>query len=105
MSLPVKRADASVRRLSDPFTVVMVDLLSIVPYYAAHLSRSLAESNGVRLILASITYSYDPACFERQGVRRHPLLLDLTSRLGFLPAPVRRLLKLGEYLVNILVLS
>lgn len=84
--------------------VLMLDLLSIVPYYTGHLCASLERENGLEVRLASIRYHHDPDCFRRQGVRNDPGLLDLPSRFGDFAAPIRRLLKVAAYLVNLAAL-
>ena len=81
--------------------VVMLDLLSMVPYYTGHLSAGLRGAEGVQVTLASITYRHDPQFFRRQGLSNDPGLLDLTSRLRRAPEAVRLALKMLEYLVNL----
>lgn len=84
--------------------VVVLDLLSIVPYYTGHLCASLRHAAGVRATLASIKYHHDPEFFRRQGIRNDPGLFDLASRLRRCPAAVRRFVKLIEYLMNMAAL-
>lgn len=85
--------------------VFMMDLLSIVPYYSGHLCAGLAQVEGVRVTLGSITYQHDRGFFRRQALRTDPGLLDLTWRLTAAPALVRRALKTAESLVNLAVLA
>lgn len=80
--------------------VVMLDLLSIVPYYTGHLCAALQQTSGVLVTLASITYSHDREFFEKMAVRNNPGVFDLVSRLGGMAAPLRRALKLAESLIN-----
>jgi glycosyltransferase involved in cell wall biosynthesis len=86
--------------MAEPTRVLMLDLLSIVPYYTGHLCASLRGADGARVTLASITYQHDPEFFHRQGIHNDPGPLDVTYRLHRAPAAVRRLLKIGEYVVN-----
>lgn len=90
--------------VTDPIRVVMVDLLSVVPYYTGHLCGSLKHCDGVAVTLASITYQHDRSCYRRHGIHNDPGLMDLTHRLSFLPGTVRRLCKLSEYAVNMTAL-
>ncbi len=84
--------------------VFMLDLFSIVPYYTGRLCASLQAANRVQVTLASITYQHDPECFRRLRVHNDPGPLNLTYRLQGAPAAARRLLKLGEYVVNMAAL-
>jgi glycosyltransferase involved in cell wall biosynthesis len=81
-------------------TVLMLDLCSMVPYYAASLCKALAEE-GVDVTLGSIAYQYDPACFKREGVRCDPGLLDFVTTWGASGIFLRRILKFLEYLINL----
>jgi glycosyltransferase involved in cell wall biosynthesis len=83
--------------------VFMLDLLSIVPYYTAHLCAGLAQVDGIEVTLASITYHHDPECFRRQGLRNAPGPLDIAARIPA-PATMRRVLKLAEWIVNMAAL-
>lgn len=82
----------------------MLDLLSIIPYYTGHLCASLRSDRDVHVTLASIDYQYDLDYFRRQGIPNDPGLLNASCRLGRTPAPVRRALKLLEYVVNVTAL-
>jgi len=93
------------RPQSRPVRVFMMDLLSIVPYYTGHLCAGLAQMEGVRVTLGSITYSHDRGFFRRQALRTDPGLLDLTWKLTAAPAWVRRVLKTAESLVNLAALA
>lgn len=81
----------------------MMDLWAIVPYYTAYLSRSLLV-RGVNLQVGSISYYLDPDCFSVRGIRLDPGLLNVVGRFR-LPAPLRRVLKLAEALVNMAALA
>ncbi len=81
--------------------VLMLDLLSIVPYYTSELSSALARRGDVDLQLGAITYYLDRACYERQGLSFAPGLLDVVSRIPRLPRVIRRASKTAEYLVNL----
>lgn len=90
----------SVRRDAGALRVVMLDLLSFVPYYTGHLCAALKERGGIRVDLASITYHYDPGFFRRLGVGNNAGLVDLSFRLRFGGRPLRRATKLLEYFIN-----
>ena len=81
----------------------MMDLLAVVPYYTAYLSRALLDA-GVSLTVGSITYYLDPACFASRQIHNTPGAIDLVGRFP-LPRLPRRLLKFAESLVNLLALS
>lgn len=84
--------------------VVLLDLLSMVPYYTGHLCAGFRRIEGSQVTLAAITYDHDPEFFSRMNIRPHPGFLDLTSRLRRAPAPIRRGLKLVGYLLNLAAL-
>ena len=86
-----------------PLCVFMLDLLAVVPYYTAYLSRALLDA-GVDLTVGSITYYLDPACFSSRGIRNDPGAFDLVGRLR-LPRLPRRILKLAESLFNLAALT
>jgi glycosyltransferase involved in cell wall biosynthesis len=76
----------------------------IIPYYTGPLCRALqALHPDVRLI--SIGYHFDPQYFERNGLRPDPGCIDLIGRLGIRNRSFRRLLKSGEYCLNLSVLT
>ncbi len=81
----------------------MMDLLAVVPYYTAYLSRALIDS-GADLTVGSITYYLDPACFSSRGLHNDPGALDLVGRFP-LPRLPRRILKLAESLINLSALA
>lgn len=81
----------------------MMDLWATVPYYTAYLSRALLVEN-VNLMVGSISYYLDPDCFSSRGVKVDPGLLDIVGKFQ-LPRLLRRVLKLGEGMVNLLALS
>ncbi len=85
--------------------VTMLDLLSVIPYYTGHLCAALRCFPNVRVSLASVTYQHDPQFFRREGIRNDPGVLDLTSNLRGTPPPLRRALKLFEYLLNLAALT
>ena len=80
----------------------MMDLLAVVPYYTAYLSRALLDA-GVPLTVGSITYYLDPACFSSRQIHNDPGALDIVGRFP-LPRLPRRLLKVAEALVNLFAL-
>lgn len=94
---------ATVRPIAQ-MRVFMLDLLAIVPYYTGHLCAAAERTGGMRMTLASVSYSYDRQFFSRLGIRNDPGLLDVVSRLRRLPVAIRRMLKLLEYAVNMAVL-
>lgn len=83
--------------------VFMMDLLAIVPYYTAYLSRALLQQN-VHLTVGSISYYLDPACFRSRSIRLSPGLLNIVGRFP-LPKLPRRVLKLVEATLNLAALS
>jgi glycosyltransferase involved in cell wall biosynthesis len=83
--------------------IFMMDLLAIVPYYTAYLSRALL-SEGIDLQLGSISYYLDPDCFRGRGLKPDPGLLDVVGRFN-LPKGPRRILKLAEAMLNMAALS
>ena len=46
----------------------MLDLLSVVPYYTAHLVSALAHQPGISIETAAIAYHLDPQCHSRLDV-------------------------------------
>ena len=83
----------------------MMDLLSIVPYYTGHLCSALNEVDGLDVRLGSITYHLDRDYFLRQGVRTNPGAFDIVSKVTIKSPMARRLLKTGEWLLNMMALS
>jgi glycosyltransferase involved in cell wall biosynthesis len=83
--------------------IFMMDLLATVPYYTAYLSQALLR-DGANLQVGSISYYLDPACFRSRGIHLDPGLLDLAGRFN-LPRLPRRLFKLLESILNLVVLT
>ncbi len=82
--------------------IFMMDLWATVPYYTAYLSRALLNQ-GANVMVGSITYYLDTACFSSRGIKVDPGLLNLVG--GYqLPKLPRRLLKLAEAMINLLAL-
>ena len=79
----------------------MLDLASIVPYYAGHLTSALQKEAEIEVELGSINYHLDPGYFQRQGVTRCSGFLDLISELSISPIKLRQALKAVEYLFNL----
>jgi len=100
---PACRVEEDVARR--PARVFVMDLLSIVPYYTGHLCAQLKDVDSIQVAFGSIQYGHDEAFFERIGVRTDPGLLDLSRHLPEFLAPVRRLLKAGEYVLNLGLLA
>jgi glycosyltransferase involved in cell wall biosynthesis len=86
---------------ADPIRVVMVDAMSIVPYYTGHLCERLREAPGVCMTLASTTYQHDPEFFARRGLEHNRGMLDVSHHLRKFPALLRRGVKMSEYLLNL----
>ena len=84
--------------------VYMMDLLAIVPYYTAYLSRALQQQR-VDVEVGSITYYLDLDCFSSRGLKLRPGLLNLVGRFPALPASFRRGTKLIETIINLFALS
>ncbi len=89
--------------LIQPRRIFMMDLLAVVPYYTAYLSRALLDA-GADLTVGSITYYLDPGCFSSRQIKNNPGALDLVGRFP-LPRLPRRLLKFAESLVNLSALA
>ena len=100
---PHQDAVSRVESAPQPFSIFMMDLLATVPYYTAYLSRALLAA-GANVIVGSITYYLDPACFTSRNLRLRPGCLDVAGRYP-LPRGPRRLLKLAELVVNLAALS
>ena len=88
-------------KVSEP-RVFMMDLLAIVPYYTAYLSKALL-AEGSDLTVGTITYYLDKDCFTSRGIRPDPGLLNIVGGLQ-LPRVARRVLKLLEGVVNLAAL-
>ena len=80
----------------------MMDLWATVPYYTAYLSKALL-ADGVDVQVGSITYYLDTDCFTGRGIQVDPGLLDVVGRYD-LPKLPRRVLKLGEAMLNLAAL-
>jgi glycosyltransferase involved in cell wall biosynthesis len=83
--------------------VFMMDLWATVPYYTAYLSRALL-AEGVPVMIGSISYYLDLDCFSGRGLRLEPGLMDVVGRHQ-LPRTLRRILKMGEALLNMAALT
>ena len=83
--------------------VFLMDLWATVPYYTAYLSKALLAA-GIPVQVGSISYYLDRECFRQRGVRLDPGGFDVVGRLK-LPRQARRVLKLLEGFVNLLVLA
>ena len=100
---PEQDAGAHAGVLPPTVEIFMMDLLAIVPYYTAYLSRALLSA-GANVILGSITYYLDPACYSSRGLKLRPGCLDVVGRYP-LPRGPRRVLKLFELALNLATLS
>jgi glycosyltransferase involved in cell wall biosynthesis len=83
--------------------VFMMDIWATVPYYTAYLSKALLLED-IDLMVGSISYYLDPNCFSSRGIRVDPGLLDIVGKFR-LPRLLRRVLKLGEGILNLLALT
>jgi len=83
--------------------VLLFDLLPTVPYYTGHLSAALSGVENIDVTLGAATYPHDHSFFRRMGVQHDWGLLDVAYRVRF--APLRRMLKLLEYLLNMVALA
>jgi glycosyltransferase involved in cell wall biosynthesis len=98
---------APVRELSNQLSqrklrVYMMELWSFIPYYMAGLCSSLAMED-VEVKLGSVRYHLDRDYLEKAGLARDRLLLDAGG--GIQPAAGRRLIKSGEYILNLMMLA
>lgn len=80
--------------------VFMMDLWATLPYYVCHLTRALVQ-RGAHVTIGSITYYLDRDCFTRFGLENRAGAFDVVGNLD-LAKPARRVLKLGEGLLNLL---
>jgi glycosyltransferase involved in cell wall biosynthesis len=100
------RVQGTVERVaSRPIRVLLMDLLSIVPYYCGYLCTGFKQVEGIELMLGSIRYGYDPSFFRRMGLHNDPGLLDVAGRVPQSLRVLRRPLKLIECLLNLLSLA
>lgn len=95
----------STRQVDRPIRVFMMDLLSIVPYYTGHLCAALRDVEELRVDIGSITYHLDPDFFQRKQLQTNPGALDLISRIRIHSPMLRRVLKTGEWLINMAALA
>lgn len=83
--------------------VLLFDLLPTVPYYTGHLSAALGLVENLDVVVGSATYTHDRDFFQRTGVQNRPGILDVAYRVRV--APLRRVLKLLECLINMAALT
>lgn len=84
--------------------VFLLDLWCFIPYYMAALAEHL-DGNGTNVALLSSSYRLHREYFREKGLRNNPGLLDVASRFEIHPGWLRRLLKLAEYCLNLVLLS
>jgi glycosyltransferase involved in cell wall biosynthesis len=84
-----------------PISVYMMDLLPTVPYYTGSLCASLGSLAQVEIRVGCIPYYLDRGFFDRLRLKPDRVLLDAVSHLRGIPAAIRRVLKLAEYLTNL----
>jgi len=90
-------------RSAPKMRVVVMDVWCFIPYYTRYLCEALA-ARGVDVQLASVSYFQDPDYFSRYPVRRTSGLLDIAGRLRIRSEKRRRIAKLIEYCINLLIL-
>ncbi len=95
----------SATQMDRPIRVFMMDLLSIVPYYTGHLCAALRDVEELRIDIGAITYHLDPDFFQRKKLQTNPGALDLISNIKIGSPMVRRVLKTGEWLINMAALA
>ena len=78
---------------------IILDLLSIVPYYTGYLSRDL-KRDGVDVRLESVTYHLDPGWFQSIGVPNRAMV-DTARWYRPESSAIRQPLKLAEYIFNL----
>jgi glycosyltransferase involved in cell wall biosynthesis len=78
-----------------------MDLLPTVPYYTGALCASLHSVGALEVKVGCVRYYLDRDFFDRLDLITDPVLLDVNSRFGRMPAAARRVLKLGEYFLNL----
>jgi len=106
---PIPRApDALARGAADqacarPLRVFLFDLLPTVPYYTGHLAAALSGVSNLELGLGAATYVRDRTFFQRIGLRKAPGVFDFAA--SFDSHPLRRGMKLAEYLWNMAALA
>lgn len=87
-----------------PVRIFVMDLWSLVPYYTIALAQSVSAA-GTAVTIGSIGYDLDPECFTRAGIRNDGGLVDVLSRTRIANAPLRRILKLLQGILNLVALS
>jgi glycosyltransferase involved in cell wall biosynthesis len=95
-----QEADSGHARLQ----VYMLDLGCIIPYYTGPLSCNLKDQN-VDVRLVSIAYHFDPEYFARNHLRPNAGIIDMVGKFGLPSGAIRRVLKAGEYFLNLVVLA
>ncbi|NBI29334.1 glycosyltransferase [Chengkuizengella sp. YPA3-1-1] len=78
-----------------------MDLLCITPYYDYYLIKEIMSLNS-KTKFASISFHLDTTYFKSNGIKNDPGLFDIVSKLGIRQKKIRQILKLGEYLANLI---
>jgi glycosyltransferase involved in cell wall biosynthesis len=81
-----------------------MDLLATVPYYTGHLCDALSRVDELQVAVGSITYHLDRDFFRDRGIQNRPGAFDWVSKVPIPSPALRRLLKVTEYLINMLAL-
>lgn len=84
--------------------VFIMDMLCMVPIYNRYLCNALQATNP-DTFLGSISFHLQPGYFAKHKVHRQPGMIDIVSRFSFRSRNVRQLLKLAEYLLNLISLT
>jgi glycosyltransferase involved in cell wall biosynthesis len=106
-SAPTARRGCSdtMSQVSLPITVFMMDLLPTVPYYTGHLCAGLTHITGLNLQLGATRYAHDPDFFHRMELNHAHGVVDVAAHLRGCGTLVRRGIKLGEYVTNLIAIA
>ena len=81
--------------------VYMLDLLPTVPYYTGYLCAALGSIDTLQVDVGAVTYYLDRDFFCRRQLTKDPALFDVAAHNPNLKPGIRRGLKAGEYLSNL----
>jgi glycosyltransferase involved in cell wall biosynthesis len=81
-------------------TVYLMDLWCQIPFYDAYLYNAL-KYEGIACTLGAVSFHREPAYFGGRGIIVDPHLCDVVSRLGIANPNLRRILRLGEFCLNL----
>lgn len=80
----------------------IIDLLCVTPIYDRYLCEAI-RGEGIDARLASITFHLDRALLDSAGIVRSGGVIDIATGLKLASPPMRRVVKLAEYLANLVV--